>query len=173
MLRSILGAAAVAIALAGCASHAPTVKSSAPDTSKPQVYVIDDAYLVVGAEPLLFRKGRGEVRIVWELPADGGYRFDEKDGVKIEGRIVKPAPGAMVRAETSPAQQAGRDLPREVFTTIERRQDEIVDCKVERGGLAFSCLNRNRAPGIYAYTLKVRTASGKSIMLDPHIMNDQ
>jgi hypothetical protein len=171
MLRIRLGAAVVAIALAGCASVMPSHKSAAPDTSRPQVFVIDDRYLVVSSEPLLFRRAQGEVRIVWQLPAEGGFRFDEKDGVKIEGRITKVPAGTPLRTESIAAQR--QDKPLEVFTAIERKQDEIVDCKVERGGLAFSCLNRNRGPGLYAYTLKVRTASGKTLVLDPLIMNDQ
>jgi hypothetical protein len=173
MLRTSLGVVIVAIALAGCSSLAPTQRSVTPDSSKPQVFVIDDTHLIVNAEPLLFRRKQGEVRIVWQLPQDGGYRFDEREGVKIEGRVTKVPVGTTLRPEATAAQQARPDAPREVFNTIERRQDEIVDCRVERGGLAFSCLNRNRAPGIFAYTLTVRTPSGKAIILDPNIMNDK
>jgi hypothetical protein len=50
-------------------------------------------------------------------------------------------------------------------------REEIVDCRVEKNGLAFSCLNRHTKPGKYKYTIKVE-GSPAVAPLDPIVIND-
>jgi hypothetical protein len=50
-------------------------------------------------------------------------------------------------------------------------RDEITDCRPEKNGLAFSCLNRHSKPGKFKYTIKV-DGSPAVPPLDPIIIND-
>jgi hypothetical protein len=48
--------------------------------------------------------------------------------------------------------------------------DEIVDCRPEKGGRVFSCLNKNTKPGSYKYTIALE-GEPKIKPLDPALVN--
>lgn len=49
--------------------------------------------------------------------------------------------------------------------------EEIVDCRIDKEGLVFSCLNRHTKPGKYKYTIKVE-GNPAIAPLDPTVVND-
>ena len=151
--------ASALLALAGCSIFKPEFTPPAAD--RPQVSVVDGK-LVVSPEPLRFRVGRGEARIVWQLPASSEFRFDQKSGIVIEGRVAKALPKL-------------EQPPREGTETIviDRNQDQLVECRAEADALAFSCLNRNTRAGTFLYTVRVRDRGGKLLpILDPSVINE-
>jgi hypothetical protein len=162
MNRSSIAATLVALAVTGCACLPAPPVSTVPDTSRPQVSVIDGRYLVVSPEPLLFRNRQGPVRIFFQLPAGSKFRFDRERGVTIDGEIL-PSKG---RDDKASGQEATFNI------VVQRRQDQIVECKLVSDH-EFSCLNRNSRPGRFLYTIRVLDEAGKSLPpLDPIIMND-
>lgn len=158
-----LGLVAAGLALTACT----TIKGEfpLPPAERPQVAVVNGS-LVVSPEPLRFRvkpDGSGAVRIVWRLPRDEGFRFDKTNGIFIEGEVVKPLPKPDV-----PRNEGGQ-----ATIVIERRQDQIVECRAEDEGLAFSCLNKNSRKGTFSYSVRVRDAKGNLLpVLDPDVINE-
>lgn len=149
MKKCHLIAATCALLLAGCA-HSP----SAPDPVRPQVFVVDGRFLVVDAEPLVFTR-RGAITITWHLPK--GYTFDQKQGIVIEGLLLK---------QTRVLREG------EVHQTyvLDPKQSEIT-CGPGKDRSEFSCLNRNTKPGRYKYTIHLEGAASIEA-LDPWIMNN-
>ena len=49
-------------------------------------------------------------------------------------------------------------------------QKEVVDCRPSKDGLQFSCFNNHTIPGVYKYTIRVRSGE-KVISKDPPIVN--
>lgn len=140
---------ACALLLAGCAHF-----TKAPDPVRPQLSVVDARLIVVNAEPLVFAR-RGEVTITWHLPKGTTYTFDEREGIVIEGRLVRES----------------KDGSQRTFV-LDPKQDEIINCSRSKDASEFSCLNRNRAPGRYKYTIRVRDGTKLLDALDPWIMNN-
>ncbi len=141
---------ACALLLAGCAHF-----TKPPDPVRPQVFVVDGRLLVVNAEPLVFTR-RGEVTITWHLPK--GYTFDERQGIVIEGRLVRES-----KSQDGLVQQT---------YVLDPKQDEIIRCSRSKDGSEFSCLNRNRTPGRYKYTIRALDGTKALTSLDPWVMND-
>ena len=143
--------AVCALLLAGCA-HV----TRPPDPVRPQVSVAGGRLVVVNAEPLTFYR-RGEVTITWHLPKDSKYTFDI-NGIVIDGRLVRP-----------PIKEPKDGSLHQTYV-LDPKQDEIVNCSKSKDGSEFSCVNRNRKPGRYKYTIRVQ-AGNTLLELDPWIMN--
>lgn len=144
-----------AVLLGGCAVHPRGGGGSAPgqpDPERPKVTISGDK-LAVNQPVLAFKAGGAPVTIRWELDAKSGYRFTE-NGIVIEGRITDD----IVRGARP-------------SVVLEPRQDEIVDCKLaDKSGLAFTCVNRLRAPGVFKYTIRVTDGKTERV-LDPFVAN--
>lgn len=78
MKRYVLLAAATTLLLSGCAWNLPESRKVNPHY--PGVFVVDDKYIVVDQEPIVFARGMQNVRITWQLPPDSRYRFP-RDGI--------------------------------------------------------------------------------------------
>jgi hypothetical protein len=150
MSKKITLALAALAALSFSPSHAmPPCNdgAAAPNPTMPKISIVDGKYLVVDQEPLVFtaRQKEKEVRITWQLPREGGYRFP-KDGITF----------------TDGKKRTG------LRATIDK---QIGDCEQREDGLQFTCVNRHERPGTYKYTIKVEK-DGKGLKpLDPLITN--
>ena len=83
MKKTILVAAVAGLMLSACASHHPPhARMIKPDPHNPNVYVVDDKYIVVNQEPIYIRKDDKKAIIIWQLPKDSQYSFPE-DGIVI------------------------------------------------------------------------------------------
>jgi hypothetical protein len=133
------------LALAGCA-FVP------PPSHKPQVSVVNDRYIIVSPEPLVFSvyKDKGPIDIEWQLPADSKFTFPGKDGITVDSRQTK------------------KNAP------LERVSKDQFDCELKEnvGGKTFRCRNF-KVPGLYRYTIRVNDGDNKPLKpLDPMIANE-
>ena len=87
----IFAACALSTGCAGLKVAAPS-----PDPTLPQVTVVADRFIVVNQEPLVFLKDQRNVTIVWQLPKDSKYRFQERNGIDVE----RSAEGEIVECRT-------------------------------------------------------------------------
>lgn len=160
----LVTAAALALALlGGCAiqihgndrPHACQACNRA-DPGKPVVSVDGQGEIRLDSSVLAFQTGRGPYTITWRLDEKaGGYRFDAKAGIVIEGRLLDE----MLRAGDRKAVLLGP-------------QDQIVDCRVvDERATAFTCTNRATSPGIFKYTIRLIDGQGRALIKDPPIMN--
>ncbi|MEQ1515552.1 MAG: hypothetical protein ABL931_03580 [Usitatibacteraceae bacterium] len=62
-------------------------------------------------------------------------------------------------------------FPKDGITFDRGAVEELVDCRPEKNGLVFSCLNRHTKPGKYKYTIKL-DGEPKVAPLDPVLVND-
>lgn len=142
-------AALAALSLSACQTMSSCPDEMAvvrtPDPTKPRVSILDGQYIVVDQEPLVFTAKQKDVRITWQLPREGGYRFP-KDGITFsDGK-----------------ERSG------LLATIDK---QISDCGPSENGLQFTCVNRHEKQGRYKYTIKVER-DGKALEpLDPSIDN--
>jgi hypothetical protein len=155
MNRMILIATLTALLLGGCAHldrdrTGPSGGCPCPNPANPQVNV-DGNTIKLDQEILVFAPGvRGSV--TWSLPANSPFRFPE-NGIVIEGRLLD---------------QVIRGKP--VSVALDPGQKEIVDCRASKDGLQFSCFNNHTFPGVYKYTIRVR--SGETVLQrDPPCVN--
>jgi hypothetical protein len=157
MTRTILIAAASAIALAGCATPRGGARSySAPGPTNIDVIFNNNnpdcadrkAYLVVDQEPIYYFRPSGipqQIHIIWHLRTKG-YKF------------AKPIDNPKPHKPGSP-------------------QDEIDQCAVT-GNQVMQCRNKGSSGGTWKYTLDNIVADGadcpnvKIPDLDPTIGND-
>jgi len=153
-LTSILAA----LLLVGCAHRADHGRHSppyggacpCPNPSNPQV-TVDGNTIKLDQEILVFAPGvRGSV--TWSLPANSALRFPE-NGIVIEGRLID----RVIRGQP-------------VSVALDADQKEIVDCRPSKDGLQFSCFNSHPFPGVYKYTIRVRSGD-KLVERDPPIVN--
>jgi hypothetical protein len=143
--------------LAGCAhpDHGrmpppPYGSCPCPNPANPQV-TVDGGTIKLDQEILVFAPGvRGSV--TWSLPANGPFRFPE-NGIVIEGKVLDQ----MVRGKP-------------VSVALDPDQKEIVDCRPSADGLQFSCFNNHTIPGVYKYTIRVRSGDAV-IQRDPPAVN--
>lgn len=139
-----------ALMLAGCATDPTGIYGKGTDPAKPKV-TIEGNMIKLDQELLLFRSNeRGP--ITWSLPADGPYRFPE-NGIVIEGRVLD---------------QLIRGNPPSV--ALDPDQKEIVNCRPSKDGLQFTCDNRHTMPGLYKYTIRVRSGTA-TLVRDPGAFN--
>ncbi|HEU0202789.1 MAG TPA: hypothetical protein VFR86_20455 [Burkholderiaceae bacterium] len=139
--------------LVGCAAYEKGAGSV--DPKNPRVTVKDGQIDV----PLFlyFSGEEKEFRVTWHLPADSRLRFPD-NGIVIEGAL------------TEKLQRVTVDKTTQVAVVLDTNQNEIIDCRPEKQGLAFSCFNRRSRPGIYKYTIRVRDGD-RTLERDPYIMN--
>jgi hypothetical protein len=142
--------------LVGCAHRGPGGapppygSCPCPNPTNPQVSVDGDT-IKLDQEILVFAPGvRGA--ITWSLPANSSLRFP-KDGIVIEGRLLD---------------QVIRGKPTSI--ALDPDQKEIVDCRPSENGLQFTCFNNHTFPGVYKYTIRVRSGE-KVIEKDPPAVN--
>lgn len=159
MKKSVLIAAALAaLVLGGCAHHQERHGRYLPPLDKritPQVNVVDGK--INAPFVLYFFSREKNVSITWQLPKDSKYRFPE-NGIVIEGALTE-------QVLRQPREGLAAAVP------LDTRQTEI-ECQKQKGGLQFTCLNKNSKPGIYKYTIRVVDEKGKVLERDPYIMND-
>jgi len=158
MTKTILIAAASAVALASCVSVQEEksggggYKNLSFDPKNPQVYVVDNGistcpgkktYIVVDQEPIyFFRPGNAQAfPIIWNLKTSG-YSFVQNNNIG-----DPPAVGS------SPA-------------------GEINGCRA--GGNTMQCTNNSQRSGTWKYTLTITADNGcgSPPPLDPTIGND-
>jgi hypothetical protein len=127
---------------------------------QPQVSV-KGGVISVSPEPLVYLKDEGAVGIVWHAPK--GYTFPS-DGIVVEGQVVDAKTGEPLRPTQTKRPPADR-------TTLDRKQKQIVDCKVDGDGQRFSCRNQNSSFGWFKYSIRL-LHDGKVVgPFDPEIMN--
>jgi hypothetical protein len=131
-----------ALVLAGCA-FVP------PPPNMPQVSVVNDKYIIVSPEPLVFKVDNKPIDIEWQLPADSRFSFPSKNGVTVDSRQTEKN-GPMAR------------VTKEQF-----------DCQLKEntGGKTFRCRNF-KVPGYYRYTIRVNDGDKSLTPLDPMIANE-
>jgi hypothetical protein len=146
-------AALVALSVAACGSrppHGPGPYGSGNPTA-PKVVIDASGNIQLDQEILIFPPNvKGPV--TWSLPASGVYRF-APNGIVIEGRLLD---------------QMIRGKPPSV--ALDPDQKEIVDCKGSQDGLQFTCNNLHPMPGVYKYTIRVRSGE-RVIERDPSWVN--
>ena len=94
MKKQLLSYIACVLALSGCSIFHKD--STPPDSTRPQVTVVADRYIVVNQEPLVFLKGQRNVTITWQLPKDSKFRF-ASNGITVDraaGEIECPTRAA-------------------------------------------------------------------------------
>jgi hypothetical protein len=120
----------------------------------------------VSPNPLTFGKDQKNVTIAWRLPQGSKLRFAAKDGIVIDGEVTgnfHPNPDARLYGGKVSSGNTSGMVP-------DPRQTEIVDCKVGKDGLEFTCLNKHTRPGIFKYTIKL-TDGKTEFVRDPDILN--
>lgn len=150
-LWRFLFAACPALA-AGCA--VPGLAPPLQERSHPQVE-IRDGRIALSQEVLYFRRDERDVTVTWRLPEGSRLRFPA-NGIVIEGALVD-------KVIRSPQQRVEA-------VALDANQTEVVDCRVARDGLAFSCLNRNTRSGVYKYTIRIRDGD-RVLERDPSLVN--
>jgi hypothetical protein len=143
MKRTLLAAAFATLILSGCAQFYLAFGIATNQT--PVVAVGNQVITAVNPEPIVFKKGPGEVTITWNLGLASTYRF-APNGIVIDGELIKE----------------GKPVP----------QTEIVQCNPNRDLTQFSCVNKNTRRGTYKYTVRLVNAEGKPLpAFDPSIVN--
>jgi len=141
------------LALGGCATHHHAKILRLEVRKNPQVTVSAGAIKV--PEVLYFFPGETNVPITWQLPDGQGLSFPE-NGIEIEGAL------------TDKVLRSGGGS---VAVILDSTQTEIL-CESQKGGLTFTCVNKNSKPGVYKYTIRVRQKSGEMLLQrDPPIVN--
>lgn len=143
--------------LVGCAHRdhgrtAPPYGSCpCPNPGNPQV-TVDGNTIKLDQEILVFAPGvRGAV--TWSLPANSSLRFPAEGAIQIEGRLLD---------------QMIRGKPPSVV--LDPDQKEIVGCETSKDGSRVTCTNNHTFPGVYKYTIRVR--SGETLLQrDPPFVN--
>lgn len=137
-------AALGASGLVGCAFKPPP-------PNLPQVSIVDDKFIIVSPEPLVFnlKTDPKPSEIEWQLPADSRFTFPSRDGVTVDTFQAKKS-----------------DPPSRVTK-------EQFDCglKENTGGKTFRCRNF-KVPGLYRYTIRVNDGTTPLRPLDPMIANE-
>ena len=144
MKRVLLAAALCALALSGCDTLRERLGMGT--NQKPVVSVVNGR-ISVDPDPLTFTRQHGTVTIIWRLD-DASLTFVPDSGIRIDGEVIPGRP-------------------------LDRRQTEVVDCRVVGDGKQFQCLNKNSRKGTYKYTVRIRRADGTVIEQDPSIVNAQ
>jgi hypothetical protein len=147
MKRNLFAAALCALALSACDVLRGGL--GMPTHERP-VVTISNGVISVDPNPLRFARGHGNVNIIWKVET-AGHRFAAR-GIVIDGEVS--------------------DGSRDVRPGVPLKpQDEIVDCR-PLGNDQFQCLNKNRRPGIFKYTIRVIGPDGRELPpLDPAIIN--
>ena len=153
--------------LAGCASghhhHGRSFYDS--NVNRNPVVTIESGRIVVYPAVLVFLPQEKDFDIVWQLPKDGKFRFQEKGGIEIEGelldKVVRVPDGA-----SSIGVKAGERL-----ALLDKDQREIVDCKASEGGFRYTCRNLHTRPGIFKYTIRVNDGGSTKLERDPPVAN--
>lgn len=86
MKKQLLSYIACVLALSGCSIF--DKDSTPPDSTRPQVRVVADRFVVVNQEPLIFLRDQRNVTITWQLPKDSKYRF-ARDGISVEKKAER------------------------------------------------------------------------------------
>ena len=155
MKKWVIGLAAYAVLLAGCATYKGVPEFE--DRTRPQV-TIRDGQIAVSPGILFYFQDERNVTVVWQLPKDGRYTFPRENGIVIEGEIIDD----VIRAK----EKGGRDS-----VALDRSQTEIVECRA-RSEVEFTCLNRHTRPGVYKYTIRViDRETRKTLERDPAFVN--
>jgi hypothetical protein len=154
MKRLLFIYVACALMLAGCVSHTGYVRVGTLEArSHPQVEV-KNGVIEVHPATLVFYEDEKDVKIEWELQRHSKYRFPDKDGIVIEGRL------------------ADEVLKGSKKSVVLEQQDEIIDCKTQNQNLTVICFNKHTRPGIYKYTIRLEEVDSKKLLQrDPPIMN--
>ncbi len=154
MKRALVVAGMLPVLMAGCAIFNPVPRLEV--RSNPQV-TVRDGRIALNQDVLYFRTDERNVPITWRLPQESKLRFPP-NGIVIEGEVID----RVLRAQGGRAEAVA----------LNPNQTEIVECRVLKDGLEFTCLNRNTRPGVYKYTLRVRDGD-RLIERDPPIINGQ
>jgi len=152
MKRASLVFTLSALLMAGCAVLDPIPKLET--RSNPPV-TVRDGRIVLGQEVLYFRSNERNVVITWRLPEGSKLRFPS-NGIVIEGAVIDK----VIRVSGNRAEAVALDPT----------QTEIVDCRLAKDGLEFTCLNKNTRSGVYKYTIRVRDGD-RLLERDPPIVN--
>jgi hypothetical protein len=141
-----------AIVLGGCSTYESVVRIiKLEERSNPQVIVSGSTIRV--PEILYFFPGETNVKITWRLPEGQGLSFPE-NGIEIDGLVTD---------------KVVRNTAAGVAVVLDPTQTEV-QCEKQSGGTTFTCLNRNSRPGVYKYTIRVR--SGDALLQrDPPMVN--
>jgi hypothetical protein len=142
--------------LVGCAHRdhgrtpPPYGSCPCPNPANPQV-TVDGNDIKLDQEILVFAPGvRGAV--TWTLPANSSLRFPD-NGIVIEGRLLD-----QVIKGKQPS------------VVLDPDQKEVVDCRPSTDRLQFTCVNNHTFPGVYKYTIRVRSGE-RVIERDPPWVN--
>jgi hypothetical protein len=152
MRRISLVALLGAVALSGCATYENVVRiTKLEQRANPQVIVSGSAIRV--PDVLYFLPGETNVKVTWRLPEGQGLSFPE-NGIEVEGLLTD---------------KVVRNAGAGTAVVLDSTQTEV-QCEKQKGGVTFTCTNKNSRPGVYKYTIRVR--SGDALLeRDPSIVN--
>jgi hypothetical protein len=149
-IAALLAALAAGI-LAGC-TGIPGRYPPGVDPQRPRV-TTDGQTIGVDQELLSFAANGVAVRIAWQLPREGAWRFVPGRGIVVEGRLTDRV---LREPQTS--------------VVLDPAQTEIVDCAADEARLRYTCTNRRTRFGVYKYTIRL-TDGKREITRDPLIAN--
>jgi hypothetical protein len=146
--RSAFVVIGIVLVLAGCAS--PRVGTEGydaalvrkPDPMLPNLFVVDDRFIVIDQEPIHARVRDGKVSIAWALPFPSDFSFPDDRAIVLFG------------SESNP-------LPKDLSCGI-----------VGRAARVFTCTYTPSGRARWKYSVRVKKGSTELERLDPWVFND-
>lgn len=170
-MRPMIVVLAVGVAgvLAGCAVTKQSSGTLPFDPARPQVYVTQSGLIVLDQEPVVIPQGAKELKITWQLRAEGA-RFAPETGITID-RLDK-----LLQADGNPLKLRSKvELDRKVADEDNALRKRAASSRslfpCSGGPTEFTCtINTEGLPrGLYAYTVRL-IVNGKEVELDPRML---
>jgi len=96
--KSIFVVIAMALVLEGCAGHRLGMEGynaalvRRPDPMLPNIFIFDDAYIVLDQEPIHAQVREGRVSIAWALPYGSDFTFPDDRAIVLSASEGNPLP---------------------------------------------------------------------------------